>query len=45
MAGVADKVFALVKDAVEAQGVKLWDVRFLKEGAAYYLRIFIDSEN
>lgn len=45
MAGVADKVFALVKDTVEAQGVKLWDVRFVKEGAAYYLRIFIDSEN
>lgn len=45
MAGVADKVFALVKDTVEAQGVNLWDVRFLKEGAAYYLRIFIDSEN
>jgi len=43
MAGVADKVFALVKDTVEAQGVTLWDVRFVKEGAAYYLRLFIDS--
>ena len=43
MAGVADKVFTLVKDTVEAQGVTLWDVRFVKEGAAYYLRLFIDS--
>ncbi len=45
MAGVADKVFALVKDTVEAEGVNLWDVRFVKEGAAYYLRLFIDSPN
>lgn len=43
MAGVADKVFALVQDTVEAQGVNLWDVRFVKEGAAHYLRLFIDS--
>lgn len=45
MAGVADKVFALIKDTVDAQGVNLWDVRFLKEGASHYLRVFIDSEN
>lgn len=45
MAGVADKVFSLVKDTVEAQGVGLWDVRFVKEGANWYLRIIIDSEN
>ncbi|MBO5852857.1 MAG: ribosome maturation factor RimP [Clostridia bacterium] len=45
LAGVADKVFSLVKDTVEAQGVGLWDVRFVKEGANWYLRIIIDSEN
>lgn len=45
MATVAEKVSALIKPTVEAQGVKLWDVRFLKEGASYYLRVFIDSEN
>lgn len=44
MAGIADKVWALVEEAVLAQGVELWDVRFVKEGASYYLRIFIDSE-
>ena len=25
-------------------GLKLWDVRFVKEGAEHYLRIFIDKE-
>ena len=43
MAGVADKVFSLIKGTVEAQNVSLWDVRFVKEGASYYLRVFIDS--
>lgn len=41
MAGTAQKVFELIKPAVEAQKVTLWDVRFLKEGASYYLRVFI----
>lgn len=45
MAGVADKVFSLIRETVEAQNVMLWDVRFVKEGASYYLRVFIDSEN
>ena len=43
MASVAEKVFALVKETVENEGVKLWDVRFVKEGASHYLRIFIDK--
>lgn len=45
MAGIADKVFALVKETVEAQGVSLWDVRFVKEGANWYLRLILDSES
>ena len=45
LAGVADKVFTLVEETVKAQNVKLWDVRFVKEGANWYLRIIIDSEN
>ena len=43
MAGVTDRIFDLIKGAVEAEGVALWDVRFLKEGASYYLRVFIDK--
>ena len=41
----ADRVWALIEETVKAQGVDLWDVRFVKEGASYYLRVFIDSEN
>ncbi len=44
MGRIADNVYELVKDAVESQGVMLWDVAFLKEGASHYLRIFIDKE-
>ncbi len=43
MASIAERVFDLVKDTVESCGVDLWDVRFVKEGASYYLRIFIDK--
>lgn len=46
MAGnrTVEKVRQLVKEPVEALGLKLWDVRFVKEGASWYLRIFIDKE-
>lgn len=43
MANSAEKVYGLIKDAVEEQGVSLWDVRFIKEGASWYLRVFIDK--
>ena len=43
MAGAAERVYALIKETVESCGVELWDVRFLKEGASWYLRVFIDK--
>ena len=43
MANAADRVYELIKDTVNRQGVELWDVRFLKEGASWYLRVFIDK--
>lgn len=43
MANAAERVYGLIKETVEAQGVTLWDVRFLKEGASWYLRVFIDK--
>ena len=43
MANAAEKVYGLIKATVEEQGVELWDVRFLKEGASWYLRVFIDK--
>ena len=45
MANAAEKVYGLIKETVEEQGVSLWDVRSLKEGASWYLRVFIDSPN
>ncbi|MBE6740116.1 MAG: ribosome maturation factor RimP [Ruminococcaceae bacterium] len=45
LANIAETVTALIKDTVEAQGVSLWDVRFVKEGADWFLRIFIDKED
>ena len=45
MAQIAEKVSLIIKDAVEAQGVELWDVRYVKEGSSYYLRVFIDKED
>ena len=41
---VAERVFGLIRDTVESCGVKLWDVRFVKEGANWYLRVIIDAE-
>ncbi len=40
-----DLVTEIVKPIVEQLGLSLWNVRFVKEGADYFLRIFIDSEN
>ena len=44
MASIAEKVTALIAPTVEELGYALWDVRFVKEGADWFLRIFIDSE-
>ncbi len=41
---IAEKVFGIIKDTVQAQGVSLWDVKYVKEGASYYLRVILDSE-
>ena len=39
-----DKVFDLAKPLADELGLILWDVRFEKEGANWYLRVFIDKE-
>ena len=43
MASAAERVYSLIEETVKEQGVCLWDVRFLKEGANWYLRVFIDK--
>lgn len=36
-------VTAVVRPIAEQLGLKLWDVRFVKEGASWYLRVYIDK--
>ena len=36
-------VWDIVEPFAEELGLKIWDVRFLKEGSSWYLRIFIDK--
>ena len=48
MAQNVKNVSLTVRDAiaptVEGLGYSIWDVEFVKEGASYYLRIYIDCE-
>ena len=37
-------VEAVVLPIVESMGLRLWDVRLVKEGASMYLRVFIDKD-
>ncbi|MEG2597275.1 MAG: ribosome maturation factor RimP [Oscillospiraceae bacterium] len=41
---IIQAVWDLSKPIVEEMGLILWDVRFEKEGASYFLRIVIDKE-
>lgn len=38
------KVRSIVEPIIEQQGLRLWDVRYVKEGAQWYLRVFIDKD-
>ena len=40
-----EAVTELVRPIIEDMGLSLWDVRFVKEGANWYLRIFIDKDS
>lgn len=40
----AAKVTALIEGPIVSAGYTLWDVKFVKEGASWYLRIFIDKD-
>ena len=41
---VAVRVWELAQPLAEELGLSLWDVQYVKEGADWYLRIFIDKE-
>ena len=38
-------VYELTRPVTDELGLVLWDVRFLKEGSSWYLRIIIDKED
>jgi ribosome maturation factor RimP len=37
-------VWQLAAPVAQGLGLRLWDVRFAKEGAAWYLRVFVDKD-
>ncbi|MBQ4244786.1 MAG: ribosome maturation factor RimP [Clostridia bacterium] len=39
-----ETVRQIAEPIAESLGLELWDVRFVKEGVSWYLRIFIDKE-
>lgn len=41
---VAASVWKLAEPIAKDLGVDIWDIRFVKEGADYFLRIFLDKE-
>ena len=42
--GVAETVRGFIQPYAEALGLSVWDVRYVREGGAWYLRIFIDKD-
>lgn len=42
---VADSVWKVAEPIAEGLGLSIWDVRYVKEGASWYLRVFIDKED
>ncbi|MDO5123202.1 MAG: ribosome maturation factor RimP [Eubacteriales bacterium] len=41
---VSESVWKVAEPIAEDLGLTVWDVRYLKEGASWYLRVFIDKE-
>ena len=44
MAKVTDAVTLLAAPIVEEKGCQLWDVEYIREAGAWYLRVYIDKE-
>lgn len=41
--GTAQKVYDIIKPYADELGLDIWDIRYVKEGSAWFLRIFIDK--
>ena len=44
MGATAKKAYELAQPRAEAASLRIWDVTFEKEGAAWYLRVFLERE-
>ena len=42
--GTAQKVYDVVKPFADELSLDIWDIRYTKEGSAWFLRIFIDKD-
>lgn len=42
--GTEQKVYNLIRPITDELGYYLWDVNYVKEGAMWYLRVFIDRD-
>lgn len=42
---IVNSVLKIAQPIATDLGFDIWDIKFVKEGSGYYLRIFIDSEN
>ena len=43
MSKVTDKVLELARPIAEAAGCEVWDVEYVREAGAWYLRVYIDK--
>ena len=44
MSKITDAVLELAKPVAEAAGCEIWDVEYVREAGAWYLRVYIDKE-
>lgn len=42
--GTAKRVYDIVAPIADGLGLEIWDIRYVKEGSAWFLRIFIDKD-
>ncbi len=42
---LTEKIWNYAEPVVTAQGCSIWDVEYVREGADWFLRIYIDKEN
>ena len=45
MSKITERVWSFTQPVVEGFGLKLWDVEYVREGADWFLRIYIDKED